>query len=137
MKNIVIIGGGFAELNLATNINSKKYTIALVDWNNYIFFPPLLYQVATWFLEPSAISYPCRKMLCNKSNGRFKLGELEKVITEQNKIILSTGILEYDYLVFAAGTKTNYFGLENVRDKAIVPLFWVDYYCVWTVHSWQ
>ncbi len=61
-------------------------------------------------------------MLCNKSNVRFKLGELEKVITEQNKIILSTGILEYDYLVFAAGTKTNYFGLENVSDKAIVPL---------------
>ncbi|WP_214228301.1 NAD(P)/FAD-dependent oxidoreductase [Pedobacter sp. B4-66] len=118
-KRIIIIGGGFAGLNVARNIDNKEYQITLVDRNNYIFFPPLLYQVATGFLEPSSISYPYRKMLRNKSNLNFKLGEVLNVIPEQNKIILTTGELEYDYLVFATGTETNYFGMENVEKKAI------------------
>ena len=118
-KRIVIIGGGFAGFNLARNIKSSEYQITLVDRNNYIFFPPLLYQVATGFLEPSNISYPYRKMLRNKSNLSFKLGEVVQVFPEQNKIMLTTGELEYDYLVFATGTETNHFGIENVRKKAI------------------
>jgi NADH dehydrogenase len=118
-KKVVIIGGGFAGFNVAQNIKSREYQITLVDRNNYIFFPPLLYQVATGFLEPSNISYPYRKMLRHQSNLNFKLGEVVRVIPEQNKIILTTGELEYDYLVFATGTETNYFGLENVRKKAI------------------
>ncbi len=118
-KRIVIIGGGFAGLNLATNIKSNKYHITLVDRNNYIFFPPLLYQVATGFLEPGNISYPYRKMLRNKSNINFKLGEISEVLPEQNKVLLTTGELEYDYLVFATGTETNYFGMESVKKKAI------------------
>ena len=116
---IVIIGGGFAGLNLATNVKSDKFQITLVDKNNYIFFPPLLYQVATGFLEPSSISYPYRKMLRNDRNINFKLGEVLKVIPEQKKIILTTGELEYDYLVFATGTETNFFGMENVKMKSI------------------
>ncbi len=118
-KRIVIIGGGFAGLNVAKNIRSKEYKITLVDRNNYIFFPPLLYQVATGFLEPSNICYPYRKMLRKKPAVRFKLGEVIKVMAPQNKIVLTTGELEYDYLVFATGTETNYFGIENVRRKAI------------------
>ncbi|HEX5001725.1 MAG TPA: NAD(P)/FAD-dependent oxidoreductase [Bacteroidia bacterium] len=118
-KRIVIIGGGFAGYNLATNINSNKYHITLVDRNNYIFFPPLLYQVATGFLEPSSISYPYRKMLRKKTNINFKLGEVSEVLLEQNKVLLTTGELEYDYLVFATGTETNYFGMENVKRKSI------------------
>lgn len=119
MKKIVIIGGGFAGLNLAKNIKSKKYQITLIDRDNYIFFPPLLYQVATGFLEPSAISYPYRKMLRKNPNVRFKWGELKEVHIPQSKILLTTGELAYDYLVFATGTQTNYFGLENVKNNAI------------------
>lgn len=118
-RKIVIVGGGFAGLNLARNIKSNEYQVTLVDRNNYIFFPPLLYQVATGFLEPSNISYPYRKMLRKKSNLSFKLGEVVQVFPEQNKIMLTTGELEYDYLIFATGTETNYFGIENVRKNAI------------------
>lgn len=118
-KKIVIIGGGFAGFNLAKNIKNPQYQITLVDRNNYIFFPPLLYQVATGFLEPSNISYPYRKMLRNQPNVSFKLGEVIRVVPGQNRILLTTGELEYDYLVFATGTETNYFGLENVKRKAI------------------
>ena len=117
---IVIIGGGFAGINLAKELaNQKGIEVTLVDKNNYNFFPPLIYQVATAFLEPSSISYPFRKFFAGKKNLQFRLGELQKVIPSENKIILNNGELQYDHLVFATGAETSYFGMENVKKNAI------------------
>ncbi|SHG75465.1 NADH dehydrogenase [Flavobacterium fluvii] len=117
---IVIIGGGFAGINLAKELaNEKGIEVILVDKNNYNFFPPLIYQVATAFLEPSSISYPFRKFFAGKKNLQFRLGELLKVIPAENKIILNNGELHYDQLVFATGAETSYFGMENVKKNAI------------------
>src|SRR6187402_1768452 len=117
---IVIIGGGFAGINLAQKLlDQKGIEVILVDKNNYNFFPPLIYQVATAFLEPSSISYPFRKFFAGKKNLQFRLGELQKVISSENKIILNNGELHYDRLVFATGAQTSYFGMENVKKNAI------------------
>lgn len=118
-KKIVIIGGGFAGVNLAKNLSGQSdFQVTLVDKNNYNFFPPLLYQVATGFLEVSNISYPFRKLLQGKPNLNFRLGELMQVVPEENKVVLSNGELPYDYLIIATGTETNYFGIENIRNNA-------------------
>jgi NADH dehydrogenase len=118
--NIVIIGGGFAGINLAKELGKDKdYVVTLVDKNNYHFFPPLIYQVATAFLEPSSISYPFRKLFAGKENLHFRLGVLKQVVPEENKVILTNGELTYDYLVFATGAETNYFGIENIKKNAI------------------
>lgn len=118
--NIVIIGGGFAGLNLAKELlNHPEIQVTLVDKNNYNFFPPLIYQVATAFLEPSSISYPFRKFFAGKKNLQFRLGELVSVVPAENKVILSNGELSYDHLVFATGAETSYFGMENVMKNAI------------------
>lgn len=118
--HIVIIGGGFAGINLAKALtNEKGITVTLVDKNNYNFFPPLIYQVATAFLEPSSISYPFRKFFAGKKNLQFRLGEFLKVIPTENKVILNNGELSYDQLVFATGAETSYFGMENVKKNAI------------------
>lgn len=119
-KKIVIIGGGFGGINLALELGKNKYyQVTLVDKNNYNFFPPLIYQVATAYLEPSSISYPIRKLFRSKENLHFRLGELKKVLPETNQIELSNGIIDYDMLVFATGAETNYFGMENVKKNAI------------------
>jgi len=117
---IIIIGGGFGGVNLAMGLaGNKNYEVTLVDRNNYNFFPPLIYQVATAFLEPSSISYPFRKLFYRKTNLHFRLGELKKVAVNENKIMLADGELGYDYLVFATGAQTSYFGMEHVRKNAI------------------
>ncbi|WP_439555881.1 NAD(P)/FAD-dependent oxidoreductase [Dyadobacter sp.] len=116
---IVIIGGGFAGINLAMDLaKNKKFDVTLVDKNNYNFFPPLIYQVATAFLEPSSISYPFRKLFSERKNLHFRLGEFTRVIPEENRIILANGELEYDQLVFATGAETNFFGMENVKNNS-------------------
>lgn len=116
-KKIVVVGGGFAGINFIKKfLKHKEFQVTLVDKNNYHFFPPLLYQVATAFIELSNISYPFRRMFQEQGNLRFHLGSLLKVNPEENTIETDTGILEYDYLVLAIGTETNYFGMENVQN---------------------
>lgn len=127
-KEIVIIGGGFAGLNLAKHLSHASHAgdfhVTLVDMNNYNFFPPLLYQVATAFLEVSNICYPFRKLFHGKDTS-FRLARLLKVMPEENRILLSNGTLAYDRLVLATGTECNYFGMDNIR-KAALPMKTVD-----------
>jgi NADH dehydrogenase len=119
-KKVVVVGGGFAGMNFIKRLSTEKeFQITLVDINNYNFFPPLLYQVATAFIEPSNISYPYRRMFQEKKNLRFHLGSLLRINCESNTIETDTGILEYDYLVLSVGTEANYFGMEQVRQNAL------------------
>lgn len=119
-QTIVIVGGGFAGLELIKRLgNNKAYNLILVDSNNYNFFPPLIYQVSAGFMEPSAISYPFRKILRSKKNARFRLGELQEVVPKESKIILNNGELHYDILVMATGAETNYFGNQNIAKYSL------------------
>ncbi|TJY64036.1 NAD(P)/FAD-dependent oxidoreductase [Sphingobacterium alkalisoli] len=119
IKHIVVVGGGFAGINFIKSIcDDKRYHITLVDINNYNFFPPLIYQVATAFIEPSNISMPFRRMFYKNNNVYFHLGTLKQIDSDSRKIITDNGSLSYDYLVLAVGTESNYFGLENVKDNA-------------------
>lgn len=125
-KRMIILGGGFAGLQLAKKLSgSKHFDVIIVDRNNYHFFPPLLYQVSTAFIEPSNISYPYRKMFQRWKNIRFYMGELVKVDTEINTIETDNGSLNYDYLVLAMGTESNFFGNENVM-KSALPMKTID-----------
>ncbi|MDT7827372.1 NAD(P)/FAD-dependent oxidoreductase [Pricia sp. S334] len=119
-KNIVIIGGGFAGVNLALHLGSRRgLQVTLVDKNNYNFFPPLLYQVATGLLDISSISIPFRTLFKDDKNLHFRLGELEEVLPQKNRVKLTTGEVHYDYLVIATGTKPNYFGMENIEKNSL------------------
>ena len=126
MKKIIIVGGGFAGLNLAKSLaTNESFDITLVDKNNYHFFPPLLYQVSTAFIEPSNISYPFRKMMQTQRNLTFFMGELVCVRPHENMIETNNGLLKFDYLVLATGTVTNYFGNENLKRNAL-PMKTID-----------
>ena len=118
-KHIVIVGGGFAGLNFIRHLyNSKYYDITLVDKNNYNYFTPLLYQVATSFLEPSSISYPFRKLFRHKGI-YFRMATVTSINTAINNVYLHDGgVLTYDILVLAAGSKTNFFGNEIIQRNA-------------------
>ncbi|PSR56464.1 FAD-dependent oxidoreductase [Adhaeribacter arboris] len=125
-KKVVIVGGGFAGLNLAKKLsNNRHFEVTVVDINNYHFFPPLLYQVSTAFIEATNICYPFRRLFQGRQNVRFYMGKLLRVIPESNTIETDNGSLSYDYLVLAMGTETNFFGNENVIRSAL-PMKTVD-----------
>jgi NADH dehydrogenase len=117
---IVIVGGGFAGLTLANELSKNDFArVTLVDRNNYHLFSPLLYQVATGFVDASNISYPFRRMFKRRKNLRFVLGELKQVVPEGKFIVTSAGLISYDHLVFAMGAKTNFFGNGNIEKQAM------------------
>lgn len=118
---IVIIGGGFAGINLAKKLSNKPgVEVVLVDTNNYNFFPPLIYQVASSFIEESNISLPFRRMFQKSHNVNFFNATLLNIVKEDNTIVTTNGDLTYDYLVLAMGTETNYFGMENVKKNSYI-----------------
>lgn len=125
-QKVVIVGGGFAGINLAKKLaGNTRFRVTVADRNNYHFFPPLLYQVATALIEPSNISYPFRKLFQGMDNVRFHMGTLEKILPDEQIIETDTGDISYDYLVLAMGTETNYFGNDNVTRNAL-PMKTID-----------
>ncbi len=64
-KTVVIIGGGFAGMNLAKRLDRKKFDVRVIDRNNYHSFPPLFYQIASSALDVPSISFPFTRKLSN------------------------------------------------------------------------
>jgi NADH dehydrogenase len=119
LPRVVILGGGFAGLKLARNIDSDLYQVVVIDRNNYHTFQPLLYQVATAGLEPDSIAYPLLKILKKKKRTHIRMAEINALNLNENSIDTSIGKLSYDYLVIATGAKTNYFGNQNIEQFAM------------------
>lgn len=115
-KRLVIIGGGFAGLELAKRIDKDFYQVILIDKNNYYQFQPLFYQVATGGLEPSSISYPHRKNFQKEKNVHFRMCAAQSVDPENKIVKTDIGAVTYDYLVISTGCDTNYFGNDSLRE---------------------
>jgi NADH dehydrogenase len=117
-KNIVVIGGGFAGVQLIKNLDTNLFNVLLLDKINHHQFQPLFYQVATSQLEPSSISFPFRKIFQKHKNVQIRLAEVSSIDAAANTVKTDIGSFPYDYLVIAAGCKTNFFGNAAIADKA-------------------
>lgn len=118
-KKVIIVGGGFAGLNVAKKLNQSAYDVLLIDKQNHHQFQPLYYQVASARLEPSNISFPFRKIFQKSKNIQIRLAEVNKIIVAENKIETNIGEFHYDYLIVASGCKTNFFGNEQISKYAL------------------
>ena len=119
VPRIVVIGGGFAGISFIKKLQKEKVQIVLFDRHNYHTFQPLLYQVSTAGLEPDSIAYPLRKIFRKNMDFHFRLAEVEFIDTTHSRINTSIGTLQYDYLVIATGTRTNFFGNENIAENSM------------------
>ena len=114
-EKIVIIGGGFAGLQLAKALNKKRKKVLVIDKVNHHMFQPLFYQVACGRIEPSNISFPFRKIFQRSRNIQYRMVEVQKIIPEQNKIMTDDAEFTYDKLIIATGCKTNFFGNSKME----------------------
>lgn len=118
-KRIIVVGGGFAGLQFARQLNNVPgFEVILIDKQNHHQFQPLFYQVATARLEPSNISFPFRKIFQKSRNIFIRMAEVKAVNPATRQLETSEGNYSYDYLVIATGCKTNFFGNENIRQHA-------------------
>jgi NADH dehydrogenase len=125
LPHVVIVGAGFGGLEAARKLAKAPVRVTLIDRNNYHLFQPLLYQVAIAGLSPAQIAHPVRAILRRQRNLRFLMGEVTSVDFAAHKVTLDHTALAYDYLILAAGGRTNFFGLERVEQQGL-PLKDID-----------
>jgi NADH dehydrogenase len=92
--------------------------VLLLNRQNYHLFQPLLYQVATAGLEQEAIAFPIRAIIRSWQGVRFRQCEVQRIDLAARQVITTDDVLDYDYLVLATGSETNFFGLEQVERHA-------------------
>ena len=119
LPKVVIIGAGFAGLHLVKTLEKKPVQLVLLDQNNHHQFQPLLYQVAIGGLEPDSVVSPVRKLFKSCSNMIFRMVKVESVDAENKRVITNLGFVQYDYLVIATGSSTNFYGLKNIEGNSI------------------
>ena len=120
LPRVVIIGGGFGGLQCAKALRDEPVDAVLVDRHNYHLFTPLLYQVASCLLNPAEIAAPLRKVLRGAPNVRYRMGDVSRVDFAGKRVHFADGgVLEYDYVVVATGSVTNYFGNDAIARHAL------------------
>jgi NADH dehydrogenase len=125
-KKIVILGGGFAGVECARQLekefgNNPEIELVMVSEDNFLLFTPMLPQVASGMIETRHIVLPIRT-ICKKT--KFYESRI-KNIDPYGKIVTLWGTgdkrsisLHYDFLVVALGSETNFFGMADVEKNA-------------------
>ena len=116
---IVVIGAGFAGVNFVKRMKDKPVQIILLDQNNFHQFQPLLYQVAISGLEPDSIIAPIRKLFKTCINMIYRMAVVENIDTSKNRVQTDVGYVDYDHLVIATGSSTNFYGNKNIEKNSI------------------
>lgn len=117
LQHIVIIGGGFAGLNLAKELDKNKFRVTILDKNNFHSFPPLFYQIASSGLEPSSISFPFRREMRRLKNTNYHFGEVLEIDSKNSTVRTQFETIKYDQLVIASGTTNNFFNQPELKEK--------------------
>jgi NADH dehydrogenase len=138
--HIVILGGGFAGMSTAENLErifrpDPTVEISLVSNTNALLFTPMLAEVAGSSLEPTHISTPLRTSLhrTHVVRGRVTQIDLEQrcvtvahegsfqrgsPMVKAMRLQDTTQVIDYDHLILALGSVSNYMGLQNVKKLA-------------------
>ena len=119
VPRIVIIGGGFGGINLAKSLKDAPVKVMMLDRHNYHTFQPLLYQVAMGAIPADSIGFPLRRIFTDQDNFRFFLADVQKINPENNTVTTDIGDIDYDYLVIATGSNTNFFGNKEIEHFAM------------------
>jgi NADH dehydrogenase len=120
MKRIVVLGAGFGGLQATIELD-RAYRhdpgteIVLVSAQNFFLFTPLLPQIASSYINPRHIVQPIRDIRGGR-RFRFRRDDVRAIDVVRRRVELASGALDYDYLVVALGSRTEFFGVPGARE---------------------
>ena len=126
-KRIVILGGGFGGVYAAIHLEKllarvDGVEICLVSRDNFFLFTPMLHEVAASDLEITNIVNPLRKLL---RKAEVLVGDVNQIDLPNKRVLISHGYrkhslqIDYDHLVIALGSITNFYDLPGLAGLAL------------------
>src|SRR6266540_3267194 len=121
---VLILGGGFGGLYAALEFEKRRdpqFEVTVVNRENFFLFTPMLHEIAASDLDLTNIVNPVRKMIRHVN---FFCGDVDKIDIGKKRVTVSHGFdrhsheLEYDHLILALGSVTNFFNLPGVAERA-------------------
>jgi NADH dehydrogenase len=127
IKRIVILGGGFGGLYTALELEKElagdsSVSVTLVNRENFFLFTPMLHEIAGSDVDFTDIVSPIRQLL---KRVEFFHGEVQAIDLQSRRVRLVHGPerhlheMDYDYLVIALGSTTNYYNIPGLQSKAV------------------
>jgi NADH:ubiquinone reductase (H+-translocating) len=124
---ILVLGGGFGGVYTALHLERRlarraDVEITLVSRDNFFLFTPMLHEVAASDLDITHIVSPLRTLL--KRTTIF-IGDIRAIDLDARRVRVAHGFephehdLEYDHLVVALGSMTNFYGLPGLEQRAL------------------
>ena len=119
MHRICIIGGGFAGLTAARrlSLSGLAFEGILIDKKQTSDFLPALPDCLGRGIDPDCLSYPIED-ICRVTGFKFINEEVISIDVEKKEISTKNRVLNYDFLIIASGSETNFYGNENIRKHA-------------------
>jgi NADH dehydrogenase len=126
-KRIVILGGGFGGVYAAIHLEKlltrhNSVDVCLVSRDNFFLFTPMLHEIAASDLEITNIVNPLRKLL---RHTEVIVGDVHELDLPNRRVLISSSyhdrlrVLDYDHLVIALGSVTNFYDLPGLAQLAI------------------
>lgn len=114
MKHVLILGGGFAGVQAAIELQkSKKFKVTLVSDRDFLYIYPISIWIPVRNAEFEDVQVPLEKI---RKQYPFELiiDKVSEISAKDHTVICENHSLRYDYLVVAFGAdKMKHKGLEN------------------------
>ncbi len=118
---IVVLGAGYGGLITVTRLQKAlsvdEANIVLINKNDYHYETTWLHEASAGTMHHDRVRYDIDAVI-NRSKVEFIRAEVEDIKTDEKKVILNTGEVEYDYLVIALGGESETFGIEGLKEHA-------------------
>ena len=126
-KRVLILGAGAAGIGAALELKKvaayvRGLEVTLVDQRDYHYPLPFIWHVVSGSVEPSHISFPLQALLGRRGAAgsvKFKQSRVQGIDVERKVVSTDNGELEWDYLVVALGSTTNFFGMAEVEENSL------------------
>ncbi|MCP4049249.1 MAG: FAD-dependent oxidoreductase [bacterium] len=117
---IIITGCGFSGINALKVLGRfSECQITVIDKRKDFIFLPLLPDVISSRIRKESVTYPINK-IADKYKAVFINQAVKNINAASNQVILAdNSALSYDYLLVCAGSETNFYKYENIKDSLI------------------